>query len=142
MSGSYSDHAVDADSEAQILATIERWLERDVAPHVMALEHADEYPHAMVELLRAHIVLGAGDVQKLLAGLDARPPWVAREVLVFLAQSRGGEALKLVGGEAFKLLTTPGARRRGRPLVRAPGHWSSRARQRGPTCCLAGRALR
>ncbi|HVJ09980.1 MAG TPA: acyl-CoA dehydrogenase family protein [Burkholderiales bacterium] len=33
----------------QILTAIDRWLEREVAPHVMKLEHDDVWPAAMVE---------------------------------------------------------------------------------------------
>jgi alkylation response protein AidB-like acyl-CoA dehydrogenase len=33
----------------QILAAVDRWLEREVAPHVMKLEHDDVWPAAMVE---------------------------------------------------------------------------------------------
>jgi alkylation response protein AidB-like acyl-CoA dehydrogenase len=48
-----------ADDDLAILDTIERWLERDVRPHVMRLEHADEYPHAMVEQMKGLGLFGA-----------------------------------------------------------------------------------
>jgi len=32
-----------------ILDAIDKWLERDVRPHVLKFDHADEYPHEMVE---------------------------------------------------------------------------------------------
>ena len=35
-----------------LLDTLERWLASDVVPHVLELEHADEYPRAMVEQMR------------------------------------------------------------------------------------------
>jgi alkylation response protein AidB-like acyl-CoA dehydrogenase len=35
-----------------LLETLERWLASDVVPNVLALEHADEYPRAMVEQMR------------------------------------------------------------------------------------------
>lgn len=35
-----------------LLDTLERWLASDVVPEVLALEHADEYPRAMVEQMR------------------------------------------------------------------------------------------
>jgi alkylation response protein AidB-like acyl-CoA dehydrogenase len=35
--------------ETEILDAIDRWLEREVAPHVMKLEHEDVWPAAMVE---------------------------------------------------------------------------------------------
>ena len=47
------------DDERQMLDAIERWLERDVRPNVMALEHADEYPRAMVEQMKAFGLFGA-----------------------------------------------------------------------------------
>ena len=40
-------------------ATLDRWLERDVRPNVLALEHADEYPTAMVEQMRDFGLFGA-----------------------------------------------------------------------------------
>ena len=41
------DAAVDS-----LLETLERWLANDVVPNVIELEHADEYPRAMVEQMR------------------------------------------------------------------------------------------
>ena len=45
--------------DAAILDTIERWLARDVRPHVMRLDHADEYPHEMVGQMRDLGLFGA-----------------------------------------------------------------------------------
>jgi alkylation response protein AidB-like acyl-CoA dehydrogenase len=45
--------------ERQMLDAIEKWLEREVRPQVMALEHADAYPGAMVEQMRAFGLFGA-----------------------------------------------------------------------------------
>ena len=39
----------DEELEVQILDAINKWLDRDVRPHVMALEHDDIYPREMVE---------------------------------------------------------------------------------------------
>ncbi len=36
-----------------------RWLERDVLPNVIELDHADEYPTAMVEQMREFGLFGA-----------------------------------------------------------------------------------
>ena len=47
------------EEEAQILDTIEKWLERDVKDQVLALEHADEYPHEMVQQMRELGLFGA-----------------------------------------------------------------------------------
>ncbi len=49
--------AMTAEDEAQILASIRKWLERDVRPQVKELEHSDEYPHRMVEQMKE---LGGG----------------------------------------------------------------------------------
>ena len=45
--------------ERQMLGAIEKWLEREVRPQVMALEHADAYPRAMVEQMREFGLFGA-----------------------------------------------------------------------------------
>ena len=47
------------EQETQILDAIERWLARDVRPHVMRLEHADEYPLEMVEQMKSMGLFGA-----------------------------------------------------------------------------------
>ncbi len=47
------------EDERLILDSISRWLERDVAPHVHDLEQNDEYPHAMVEQMKALGLFGA-----------------------------------------------------------------------------------
>jgi len=47
------------EDERQMLEAIGRWLERDVRPQVLALEHADAYPTAMVEQMRAFGLFGA-----------------------------------------------------------------------------------
>ena len=51
--------AVSAETEAQILDALDKFLERDVRPHVMPLEHADEYPHEIVEGMKALGLFGA-----------------------------------------------------------------------------------
>src|SRR5688500_11603467 len=45
--------------ENEILAAIDRWCEREVAPHVMALEHDDVWPEKMVEQMKALGLFGA-----------------------------------------------------------------------------------
>ncbi len=47
------------EDERLILDSISRWLERDVAPYVHDLEQNDEYPHAMVEQMKALGLFGA-----------------------------------------------------------------------------------
>ncbi len=45
--------------DAMIFDAIEKWLDRDVRPHVLELDHADEYPHAMVEQMKELGLFGA-----------------------------------------------------------------------------------
>jgi len=47
------------EEENQILEAIGRWLERDVRPHVRALEHDDVYPADMVEQMKSLGLFGA-----------------------------------------------------------------------------------
>ncbi|HSR56631.1 MAG TPA: acyl-CoA dehydrogenase family protein [Candidatus Binataceae bacterium] len=47
------------DQEAVIFGSIDRFLERDVAPYVRKLEHDDEYPADMVERMRELGLFGA-----------------------------------------------------------------------------------
>lgn len=47
------------DEDRMMLDAIEKWLERDVKPHVLRLEHADEYPQEMVEQMKALGLFGA-----------------------------------------------------------------------------------
>ena len=54
-----SDINADNDQEQQMLDAIEKWLERDVRPHVLRLEHADEYPIEMVEQMKELGLFGA-----------------------------------------------------------------------------------
>jgi alkylation response protein AidB-like acyl-CoA dehydrogenase len=48
-----------AEDEAPILDAIRKWLDRDVRPHVLELEHGDIYPTAMVEQMKAFGLFGA-----------------------------------------------------------------------------------
>ena len=55
-----NNHFTDAtDEERMILDTIEKWLEKDVKPHVLRLEHADEYPHEMADQMVEMGLFGA-----------------------------------------------------------------------------------
>ena len=45
-------HIAPADADAEMLDAVEKWLARDVRPHVLTFDHADEYPHAMVEQMK------------------------------------------------------------------------------------------
>ncbi len=54
-----SGESISESDERQLLDTIDRWLERDVRDQVLALEHADEYPHEMVAQMRDLGLFGA-----------------------------------------------------------------------------------
>ena len=47
------------EDDALILDSINKWLDRDVRPHVLRLEHADEYPAEMVEQMKELGLFGA-----------------------------------------------------------------------------------
>ena len=51
--------AAKSEFETEILDAIEKWLARDVRPHVLKFDHADEYPHDMVEQMKALGLFGA-----------------------------------------------------------------------------------
>src|SRR3546814_14744721 len=50
---------IDADDEAQLLATIDRWVTRDVKPIAKEFDHADRYPAETVEQMKALGLFGA-----------------------------------------------------------------------------------
>jgi len=45
-------HVAAPDADAEMLDAVEKWLARDVRPHVLKFDHADEYPHEMVEQMK------------------------------------------------------------------------------------------
>ena len=47
------------EQDVEILDAIGKWLARDVRPHVLTLEHADEYPHEMVAQMKELGLFGA-----------------------------------------------------------------------------------
>jgi alkylation response protein AidB-like acyl-CoA dehydrogenase len=51
--------SVSREEEYAILDAVGKWLERDVRPHVRALEHADAYPGAMVKQMQDLGLFGA-----------------------------------------------------------------------------------
>ncbi len=48
-----------AEDEQMMLDTIDRWCREEVRDQVMAMEHADEYPHAFVEQMKEFGLFGA-----------------------------------------------------------------------------------
>ena len=58
-SGGAATRALDAADEAQLLAAIDRWVEREVAPRVLEYDHADRYPEELVGQMRELGLFGA-----------------------------------------------------------------------------------
>src|SRR4051812_50090715 len=52
-------HKIDAADEAQLFATIDRWVEREVAPRVKEFDHADKWPAELVEQMKELGLFGA-----------------------------------------------------------------------------------
>ncbi|MET1003294.1 MAG: acyl-CoA dehydrogenase family protein [Acidimicrobiia bacterium] len=48
----------DPDVRAELVATVRRWVAREVTPIASELEHADEYPHGLVEQMQAMGLFG------------------------------------------------------------------------------------
>ncbi len=69
----------DADRADEILRVLRAWLEKDVAPVVLELEHADEYPRALVEQMRDFGLFGA-TIPEEYGGLGLRAGEYARIV--------------------------------------------------------------
>src|SRR6516164_5522059 len=67
------------DDAQEIIRVLRTWLERDVAPVVLELEHADEYPRALVEQMREFGLFGA-TIPTEYGGLGLRASEYARVV--------------------------------------------------------------
>ncbi|HEX9557092.1 MAG TPA: acyl-CoA dehydrogenase family protein, partial [Reyranella sp.] len=52
-------NTIDPADEAQLLATIDRWVEREVAPKVKEFDHADRWPAELVEQMKELGLFGA-----------------------------------------------------------------------------------
>ena len=50
---------IDPDDEAQLLATIDRWVEKEVKPIAKEYDHADRYPAETVEQMKELGLFGA-----------------------------------------------------------------------------------
>jgi alkylation response protein AidB-like acyl-CoA dehydrogenase len=55
---------IDPDDEAQLLATIDRWVEKEVKPIVKEYDHADRYPAETVEQMKELGLFGATIAQE------------------------------------------------------------------------------
>ena len=76
---SFRDADHDHEQEQQMLDAIEKWLARDVRPHVLRLEHADEYPSEMVEQMKEMGLFGA-TISTAYGGLGLKAGTYARIV--------------------------------------------------------------
>ncbi|MDP6344548.1 MAG: acyl-CoA dehydrogenase family protein, partial [Alphaproteobacteria bacterium] len=56
---SRTGETITSEDETQLLDAVRRWLDRDVSDKVLAMEHADEYPHEMVEQMKELGLFGA-----------------------------------------------------------------------------------
>ncbi|MGP1254869.1 MAG: acyl-CoA dehydrogenase family protein [Kiloniellales bacterium] len=65
------------EQERMILDSVERWLERDVRPHAMELEHGDIYPAEIVEQMKEMGLFGA-IIDETYGGLGLRPSVYAK----------------------------------------------------------------
>ncbi|WP_419908232.1 acyl-CoA dehydrogenase family protein [Hoeflea sp.] len=59
MSTHVTDVGENSEQEAMILEAIDKWLDRDVRPHVLKFDHADQYPNEMVEQMKELGLFGA-----------------------------------------------------------------------------------
>lgn len=59
MSDTLQGRSIDAQDEAQLLASIDRWVEREVKPITKEYDHADRYPAATVEQMKQLGLFGA-----------------------------------------------------------------------------------
>ncbi len=50
---------IDAETADEIVATVKAWVDKDVMPHASEFELADEFPHDMVEQMKAFGLFGA-----------------------------------------------------------------------------------
>ena len=55
----FSRQALAPDDEKQLLDSIDRWVEREVKPRVKEFDHADRYPHELVEQMKELGLFGA-----------------------------------------------------------------------------------
>src|SRR5690348_3417403 len=83
-----------SEAERAMLDTVRRFVEREVRPQARALEHADQYPRALVERMRELGLFGLG-VPETFGGLGVTYVTYAR---VFEELSRGWMSLAGVLG--------------------------------------------
>jgi alkylation response protein AidB-like acyl-CoA dehydrogenase len=70
-----------ADEEASIIDAVERWTEREVRPIARKCDHADEYPHELVEQMKELGLFGA-TISREFGGLGLSASTYARIVSI------------------------------------------------------------
>lgn len=103
---------------AEMVDVVRRWLARDVEPDVLRLEHADEYPTAMVEQMREFGLFGATipaeyEALGMLAGAFAQRWWPRSPRLGCRSQERSRSGDRIVDA----IRTTCSPRRAPRSVV-------------------------
>ena len=74
-----ADMTPDTESQQLILDAVDRFLKTEVRPHVKRLEHADEYPHEIVEQMKQMGLFGSAQ-----SGRGTRDRFVCRHQCLFL----------------------------------------------------------
>ncbi|WP_416907518.1 MAG: acyl-CoA dehydrogenase family protein [Polymorphobacter sp.] len=102
MSGGYAQvRTIDPDFEAQLLDSIDKWVERELAPVAMAHDHADEWPAAIVDQMAALGLFGA-TIGEEYGGLGLPA--------VTYARNRGAHLQRLDGADRhLQFASDPGA---------------------------------
>jgi len=77
-------HVMDPAEEQELLRAVERWVEREVAPRVLEYDHADRYPHELVEQMRELGLFGA-TISPEYGGLGLPAATYARIVMLISA---------------------------------------------------------
>ena len=134
---------IDKADEAQLLATIDRWVEREVAPRVKEFDHADRWPAELVEQMKELGLFGATvspDYGGL--GLPARTyaEIVMRVSSVWMALTGifNSHLMLALAIEKFGTEPQSGAGCPGSPRARCAAAWRSPSPTPAPTCRRSG----
>ncbi|HTW38462.1 MAG TPA: acyl-CoA dehydrogenase family protein [Steroidobacteraceae bacterium] len=75
-----AEKKLDPSEEQELLRAVERWVEREVAPRVLEYDHADRYPHELVEQMKELGLFGA-TISPVYGGLGLPAATYARIVM-------------------------------------------------------------
>src|SRR2546428_7025449 len=87
----------DSDEARQIMDAIDRWLVREVAPHVMKLEHDDTWPAQMVEQMKALGLFGA-TISPQYGGLALTEPNAGTDLQAIRLRARREGSVYILNG--------------------------------------------